>query len=329
MLHCETAGRLLDIPAGRILAALPLKPDPIMTALPATAPLPLAVRLALPLLLLGAVGIAFSPIFVRLSEVGPTATGFWRVGLAVPLLSGWLWSQPAVARGAQPANGHDFWLIFLVAFCFAGDLALWHWSLKLTSVANSTLLANVAPIFVAFGARAMFGERLTLNFIAGMAVAMAGALILMGSSFSLDWSHVAGDALGVGTAVFYAGYMLALKRARERFSTLTLMAYSGLFSALLLLPLALASDAHIVPGTVHGWLMIIGLAWVSQVAGQSLIAFSSAHLAASLSSIALLLQPVVAALLAWALLGERLGANQMIGGLVVLFGIALVRRARG
>jgi len=93
----------------------------------------------------------------------------------------------------------------------------------------------------------MFGERLTAKFIAGMAVAMTGALILMGSSFSLDWSHVAGDALGVGTAVFYAGYMLALKRARERFSTLTLMAYSGLFSALLLLPLALASDAHIVP----------------------------------------------------------------------------------
>src|SRR5215213_3585657 len=97
-------------------------------------------------LLLGATCIALSPIFVRLSESGPTATAFWRVALAVPVL--WI-LYAAQRRNRQAPRGRQSWLLLVAAaLCFAGDLAFWHTSIQLTSVANSTLLANLASIFV-------------------------------------------------------------------------------------------------------------------------------------------------------------------------------------
>src|SRR2546421_8423887 len=100
-------------------------------------------------LLLGAACIALSPIFVRLSEAGPTATAFWRVALAVPAL--WLLYalKPKARLGRYTGK---WWLLFAAGFAFAGDLGFWHSSIKLTSVANSTLLANLAAIFVTLAA---------------------------------------------------------------------------------------------------------------------------------------------------------------------------------
>ena len=92
-------------------------------------------------LLLGAVCIAMSPIFVRVSETGPTATAFWRVALAVPALwalyAAWGSDAPSPASAAPPPM---VWKLFIyAAIAFAGDLAVWHLSVKFTSVANSTM----------------------------------------------------------------------------------------------------------------------------------------------------------------------------------------------
>src|SRR5205814_9496668 len=98
---------------------------------------------ALGALLLGATCIALSPIFVRVSEAGPTATAFWRVALAVPPL----WLLHALRREAAPRAYLAKWPLLLAAgVAFAGDLGFWHTSIKLTSVANSTLLANLASL---------------------------------------------------------------------------------------------------------------------------------------------------------------------------------------
>ena len=100
---------------------------------------------ALGALLVGAACIALSPIFVRLSEAGPTATAFWRVALAVPVL--WILFFLKTKAKSQRYSGK--WPLLLAAgFAFAGDLGFWHASVQLTSVANSTLLANLAAIFV-------------------------------------------------------------------------------------------------------------------------------------------------------------------------------------
>jgi drug/metabolite transporter (DMT)-like permease len=284
-------------------------------------------RIALAALLCGAVGIAFAPIFVRLSELGPTATAFHRLALALPAL--WLWRH-VESRGARPtarpASRSDYLGLVVAGLLFAGDLAFWHWSIRFTTVANATLLANFAPVFVTLTAFALFGERFSRTFLVGMALALVGACVLMGRSFTLSLTHLLGDALGIVTAVFYAGYIVAVGRLRARFSTATIMAWSGLVTCAALLPVALLSGESLIATTAFGWAMLLGLALVSHAGGQSLIAYALAHLPAAFSSVSLLLQPAVAALLAWIILGEALGPWQALGALIILVGIYLARR---
>jgi drug/metabolite transporter (DMT)-like permease len=105
------------------------------------------------------------------------------------------------------------------------------------------------------------------------------------------------------------------------------MAWSGLVTAAALLPIALGSGEQMLPESAAGWWKLVGLALISQAAGQSLIAYAMAHLPTTFSSVGLLLQPVTAAFLAWILLGEVLGAVEVAGAVVVLIGIRLVHQA--
>ena len=276
-------------------------------------------------LLAGALAIAVSPLFVKVSEAGPVATAFWRIALALPFL--WAWSMIGEKERHAASFAADRRLMIGAGLLFAGDLAVWHWSIVLTSVANATLLANLAPIFVTLAVWLVWRRRPGGLFLTGLAVALAGTVTLLGGDFSLGGKALVGDFLGVVTAMFYAGYQLAVTRLRSRASTASIMAWSGLFTAAALLPLALISGEQILPATALGWWKLIGLALISQAAGQSLIAYAMAHLPATFSSVGLLLQPVMAALFAWVLLGEALGWVAIAGGVAVLAGIAITHRA--
>lgn len=281
-------------------------------------------RPALPALLLGATCIALSPIFVRLSETGPTASAFWRTALALPIL--WpLFFIQGESRPKAPAGSST--LLLAAGLAFAGDLAFWHAAIGLTSVANSTLLANLASIFVTLAAWALLGQRPSALFLAGLAAALGGVVLLVQSSLQFSSRGLLGDAFGVVTALFYAGYLLAVKALRDRAcGTLLLMAATSTVTTMALLPVALVSGERILPLSTGGWLDLFGLALVSHAAGQGLIAYALAHLPAAFSSVSLLLQPVMAALFAWALLAEPVSPLQIAGGAVVLAGIYLARR---
>ena len=280
-------------------------------------------RPALPALLLGATCIALSPIFVRLSEAGPTASAFWRTALALPAL----W--PLYFAGRRAAGGLAAPRLLLVAagLAFAGDLAFWHASIGLTSVANSTLLANLASLFVTLAAWLFFRQRPTVLFLIGLGAALAGVALLVHSSVRFASGGLVGDAFGLVTALFYAAYLLAVKALRDRGSgTLLIMAVTSTITTFVLLPIALATGERMLPASAAGWLDLLGLALISHAAGQGLIAYALAHLPAAFSSVSLLLQPVMAALFAWLLLAEPLGPLQLVAGAVVLAGIALARR---
>src|SRR6185503_7331876 len=189
---------------------------------------------------------------------------------------------------------------------FACDLGVWHFSILYTSVANSTVLANLAPIFVTLAGWLFWKRGVTRLFLLGMLVAIAAF-----------------------TAIFYAGYFLAIKVARDAgASTARLMAWSTTITAAVLLPIALAAPQPFLPATGSGWLVLVGLALVTQVLGQGLIAYAFAHLPASLSSVSLLIQPVMAALFAWMLFGEAIGPVQFTGAALVLAGIWLCVRGQ-
>jgi drug/metabolite transporter (DMT)-like permease len=283
-------------------------------------------RVALIALLAGALSIAFAPIFVRLADVGPVSIAFWRVALSAPILALWMMVEPKGGRSRSPSSPRDFARLMLAGFCFAGDLVIWHISIGYTSVANATLLANFAPLFVAPVAWFLFKERFTARFVLGMILALAGALILMGDSVRLSADHLFGDALGLLTAVFYGGYILSVGHLRSEFSTATIMTWSGVITAVILLPVAMMSGQPLFPASAEGWLVLAGLALFSHAGGQSLIAYALAHLPTSFSSVSLLLQPGAAAILAWLLLNEPLGALQAVGAAVILVGILLARR---
>jgi drug/metabolite transporter (DMT)-like permease len=276
-------------------------------------------------LLLGAVCIALSPIFVRVSETGPTATAFWRVALAVPAL--WpLYLAFGRSEASAPAKP-SVWLLVVAGIAFAGDLFFWHFSVKFTSVANSTLLANLASVFVTLAAWMLYRQRPTRLFLVGLVTALAGVGMLVSTSLAFSSTALMGDAFGLVTAMFYAWYLLTVKGLRDRGAgTLRLMAVTTAITALILLPVALATGEQMLPVTGAGWLKLVGIALISHACGQGLIAYALAHLPASFSSVSLLLQPVMAGVFAWVLLGEPLVALQIAGGAVVLAGIYLARR---
>lgn len=276
-------------------------------------------------LLTGAACIGTSALWVKVSEAGPVSTAFWRVFLALPLL--WVWALAERDRPPRAVLAADRRLMIWAGLFFAGDLAVWHWSIVLTSVANATLLANLAPIFVTLAAWLLFRKMPSGRFLVGLATALAGMAVLIGGDFRLGGRQVLGDALGVVTAMFYAGYQLLVTRLRASVSTASIMAWSGVITAVALLPLALASGERFFPLTGGGWGKLIGLALVSQVVGQSLIAYAMAHLPATFSSVGLLFQPVMAALFAWILLGETLGWIEIAGAVAVLTGICIVHQA--
>ncbi|CAA6605055.1 conserved membrane hypothetical protein [Rhodospirillaceae bacterium LM-1] len=281
-------------------------------------------RIALAALLLGAVGIGFAPILVRLSPLGPSATAFYRLLLSLPILGLWL-AWECYAKKRLPFRAGDIKGLSVAGLCFAADLAVWHWALLLTSVANATLFPNFAPIYVTLAGWILFKQGVRPLFILGMGLALGGAILLMGENLQLGGSHLAGDLLAQLTAVFYAGYIVAVGRLRSRLSTAAIMTVSGAITTPVLLLVAVASGEALWPEPGKGWEALIALALVSHVGGQSLIAYALAHLPAPFGSVVLLLQPLVAALLAWVLLGESLTLLAMLGGLVILAGILLAR----
>ena len=277
-------------------------------------------------LLAGAIAIATAPLFVKVSETGPVSTAFWRVFLAVPFL--WGWAVSNYSGAAAPAGAvRERRLLTVAGLFFAGDLAVWHWSIVLTTVATATLLANLAPIFVTLAVWLWWRHRPGFTFISGLVIAICGVALLVGGDFRISGETLLGDLLGVITAMLYAAYQLAVTRLRGTTTTSRVMAWSGGVAAVCLLPIALVSGEQFLPISAAGWIKLFGLALIAQVAGQSLIAHAMADLPPTFSSVGLLLQPVMAALFAWLLLGERLGALQVAGGILVLIGIRVVHQA--
>lgn len=281
-------------------------------------------RFAMASLLLGGVAISGSPIFVRLSEVGPISTAFWRVALALlPLGLFFIFRKD---KGTAPESWRDRLMLMLPGVMLAINLAGWHLSIHMTSVANSTLLANLAPVFVTVFGWALFRLPITRAFLTGLVIAAIGILVLKGGPSALGGGALKGDLVATASAMFYAGYILSLGRLRSRFDTLRIMVWGSASAAACLLPAALVFESTLLPSSLYGWSIVLGVAFISHAGGQVLITYALAYLPPAFSSLTLLLQPVGASILAWWVLNEPIGVMQAAGGLIVLVGIAVARR---
>ncbi len=287
---------------------------------------------ALGVLVLGALFAGSSTLFVRLNELGPIASAFYRAFLALPAL--YLWMRIEGRRGAGravPAR-REYLLMGLAGLFFAGDLFFWHLAIMNTAVANATLLATLSPVYVTAILFLVFRERVRPLFLGGTALAVAGAGLLMGDSFAFRPDRLAGDAYGLVTGLFLAGYMVSVGRLRlgggagARIGTGTLMFWSTVVTAAVLFCLAWAAEDRLLAFTPFGWAMLVTLALVSHVAGQGLVALAMAHLPTAFASVGLIMEVVAAAVLGWVFLDEPLSALQWLGAAVVVCGVAVARR---
>lgn len=286
-------------------------------------PLPSGAALAFIAVAIGNVALAFGPWFVRAADVGPVAAGFWRLALGAPVLFAIVL---AVEGNPVPQMRRAGWVPIAAGIAFAADLAAWHIGIVRTTLANATLFGNSAilmfPIWGFLVARAWPTRQQGL----ALALAAAGAALLLGQSYQLSPQNLIGDLFCLLAGTLYTVYFILMARARGAMRPLPALALCSLSGALPLLVLALALGEPVWP---RNWGIVIALALASQVIGQGLIIYAIAHLSPLVMGIALLLQPIVAASVGWIAYGERLGPADFVGAVLVAAALVLVRRGSG
>ena len=275
--------------------------------------------MAFPALLLGNVALAFGPWLVRLSDVGPVAVGFWRLLLALPFL----WLLAYLARQPAHVPKRSLALIVLVAAVFyALDLAAWNASILMTKLGNATLFGNSGSFLFAIYGLWLVGLRPSAIQAGALTLALAGAVLMMGSSYDLSPQNLAGDLLALLAGLFYGGYLIYVERARTQLQPLPLLFLATVFATPVLLAISLAAGERLWPSD---WTPLLLFALSSQVFGQALLVWSIGVFPPLVVGLALLTQPAISALIGWVVYGESLSAADWAGALAIAAALVLVR----
>jgi drug/metabolite transporter (DMT)-like permease len=261
--------------------------------------------------------LALGAMFVRNADVGPIASAFWRMALALPILA------LLAARSGMPRLTRNLLIVLILSgVLFAADLASWHLGILRTKLANATLFGNstslLFPIYGFLVARAWPSQRQGL----ALFLAATGAVLLMGRSYQLSPANLVGDLLCLLAGIFYTIFIVIIARARSTLSAWPLVVLTTLASAVPLLLFAIVLGERVVPGN---WTPLIGLALCSQILGQGLTVYVLGRFSPLVIGLGLLIQPVVAAAIGWGIFGETLGAADIIGALLVCLALVLVR----
>lgn len=280
-------------------------------------------RLPIALGALGAVAIAFSGIFVRVSAVAPTTSAVFRCLYALPVLA-ILAARERRAHGIREASQRRFSL--LAGAAFAVDLVSWHYAIDAVGAGLATVLANVQVATVGLVAWAALGERPSRATLRAIPIMLFGVILIAGvlDAEAYGDSPALGAVLGLVAAAGYTGFLLLLRESnrgrRHRATALfdaTLVGGLGALLAGLIL-----GNVELVPTwPAHGWLVVLALN--SQVVGWMLISYALPRLPAVVTSVLLLLQPASAVLLGMVLLDEAPSAVQLLGVALVLIGIVV------
>ena len=271
-----------------------------------------------------ALAMSISPILVRFADVGPLTSAFWRVFLALPILYLWMRSEDKQRASGAPAKSWSLPII-MAGVSFAGDLLLWHLAIMKTSIANATFFATMAPLWVVVFGWLLFRHKAEKTTLAGLALCMVGGSALVAQSLALNPAHALGDALGIGTGIFFGLYFLAVGAARKGSGAARVTFEMSIVAVIILLVSALVVEGNILPHSGLGWCVLFALAFVSHAGGQGLLSVALGRLPTTFSSLVIFLEAIAAAGFAWVLLGEPVSLVQTLGGLVIIAGIWVAR----
>ena len=270
-------------------------------------------------LLVGSCSLALGPWLVRLAGTGPVAAGFWRLALALPFL----YLIARIARQPIHWPGRSLAaLIAVAAFLFAADLGLWHIGIGMTKLGNATLFGNVSSFAFAAWGLWMARKWPSPQQAGALLLAAVGAALLMGSSAELSTTNLRGDIFALAAGLLYAGYLIAVERARSSLKPLPLLFLASAFGAAMLLPVSIAIGERVVPSDFTPVLM---LALGSQVLGQGLLVYAIGSLSPLVVGLALLTQPAISAFVGWTVYHETLSPLDWLGAAAIATALVLVR----
>ncbi|MGZ3755124.1 MAG: DMT family transporter [Mucilaginibacter sp.] len=269
-------------------------------------------------LAVGILCISFSPILVKLAEASPIVSAFYRMLLAWLVLAPYCLTKTEVKLPVKALLQ-----AMLAGLVFAADIAVWNMSLAITSATISTLVANLAPVWVGLMTYLFFKRKSGRLFWIGTAVAITGMVVLVGLNNLLHLKINLGLILALAASFLYAVYIIITKSILQRINTLTFMFWSMLASSLFLWLICLLQNDNLIRYSPATWYNFIGMGLICQLSGWITINYAIMHLPATKVAITLLLQTVIAAFLAILFLSEKLEIKEIIGGVIVLAGIAI------
>ena len=202
------------------------------------------------------------------------------------------------------------------------DIALFFTAVKLTSIANATVIGSLQPVVIALVSVPLFGERISLRSIALGAVALAGAATVVMSGADDAGSSLVGDLFAVGALVSWAAYFIFSRQAQQRITSQEYTAGTSIWAAVINLPLAIAFGQDLSWPDPTSWLWLLILTFGSGLLGHSMMNWSIQQIPLWISSTFTLLIPVVAAAAAWAFLDEPLTGTQVLAMALVLASLA-------
>jgi drug/metabolite transporter (DMT)-like permease len=275
------------------------------------------------ILLLGAGLIGLAPLFVRWSELSPSWILFYRMFLALPFLA-----LINIYFNKQQAfklrNGKSLLFAMIAAFAFATDMSAWHWSIQYTSIANSTIIVNTAPIYVVILGIFLFKESVSGRFLVSFVSTYVGVFGLVYFSSTKTDGALFGDALALMAAFMYAIYLLIISRLGKE-SSINIIFYTTLFTCLFSLIPALIESRDFLPASKMEIINLFAMAILCQVGGQFFITYSMPKITASFGSVGLLMQPIVATIFGALIFLEYLNFTQLCFVILALVGIYFAR----
>jgi drug/metabolite transporter (DMT)-like permease len=275
-----------------------------------------------------------SGVFVVLTTQPALVAALERLWLGVPLVA--LLLVVSGRRLYWPV----LWRSLPGGVLLCGDIALFFSAVKLTSIADATIIGALQPVLVLFIAKPLFNEHVRLADMMWTVLALGGmAVVILGSSGAMARHGVLGDLLAAGSLCCWTAYWLISKRVRasppaptadepsspKGIGSIEYTAAVMLVAAVVMVPVTLLSREHLTVGNLQDWLWLTLLALLP---GGAHLLSNWAHrfVDISVSSVIVSVNPVIAAGAAAVVLHQSLNGWQTAGGLLAIVGVVMVGR---
>ena len=259
------------------------------------------------------------PIFNKAMTVDTPAIVFYRMLIGAPMMivvayrTGGALTRDLMRKTALP--GVLFGLSFLSGFA----------SVKMTSIANATLITTVQPILVLFVAPKLFGERIRARQLMYSAFSMSGVLLVVLAAASTSGAKLSGDLMALLNVVIWTVYFILSKKRRVAgVHSWSYLAAVFLWASFFILPFGVVASNDLGAMESLDWVYVLAMAIGPGLVGHGLMTWAQSHVDVTLASLLGLMSPVISTVAAWFVFGESLTPWQIVGAAVVLSFLALL-----